>query len=79
MPWLVSSFGVVLSVMLGLIINKLGGIESCTKQLDEKLFRHLTASGIHESGMTRLEGQIASLLQVSQALHARVDRMEKVS
>ena len=77
-PWLISSFGIVLSVMLGLVVSKLGAIEACTKQLDSKLFSHITASGLHEAGLTKLEGQIAALLQVSQALHARVDRMEQV-
>lgn len=76
-PWLISIFGVILSALLGMATRRLVEINAHLEQLNDRVYQHITKPGIHESAVSRLDERIAALLQVSQALHARIDRIDE--
>ena len=76
LPWLVSTFGVVLSALLGMAINKLGGIQAHLEQLNGKVFNHMTTANVHEAGFARVEEQIKNLANTISVAHDRIDAMK---
>jgi len=73
---LLSVFGVILSVMLGLVVNKLNTIQDGLEKVTTNNYAHVTASHVHEAGFARVEEQIKNLLQAVQLSHERIDHIE---
>ena len=75
MPYLVSGFGIVLSTMVGMAVNKLTVIQTHLEALNGKFFTHVTTASVHEGGFARTDEQIKSLCAIVQKAHERIDRM----
>lgn len=74
-PIVTSVFSVLASAFLGLVMNKVSGIERHLADMNGKLFTHLTASNIHEAGFARTTEQINTLLRTVEVAHERIDQV----
>ena len=76
-PIIATLFGALVSILLGMAIAKLTGIETHLERLNGKVFDHITKQGIHESAVGRIDEQIKNLLQTVTVAHERIDRVEE--
>ena len=67
----------ILSLMVGMVLWGVRSINGKLAAMNGRLSEHIESKDLHYAAQARVEGQINSLLQVSQALHARVDRIEE--
>ena len=47
------------------------------RQLESRIFLHLTNADVHEAGFARTEEQIKNLLQTVRVAHERIDRLKE--
>ena len=69
-------FGLIATTLMGMCISKLNGIETHLEKLNGKVFDHIKSSGIHETGLVRLEEQVKQVLEIAKVAHARTDKLE---
>ena len=72
-------FSVMASVMMGLILAKVNGIDLHLEKLNGKVFDHITHPDIHQAGFAKTGEQIVNLLQTVKVAHERLDRVESSS
>ena len=66
----------ILSVLVGMVLWGVRAINSKLTQLNGRLGEHVENKDLHYAAQARNEEQLKALLQVAQAAHARLDRME---
>ena len=72
-PIIATLFGALVSMLLGIAIAKLNGIDAHLEKLNGTVFHHLTKDGIHESAVARIDERIANLLKAVEVAHHRID------
>ena len=76
-PLVATLFGALVSMLLGLVIAKLNGIETHLSKLNGTVFEHVTKPSIHESAVARIDERLSSLLKVCEVAHDRIDKMQQ--
>ena len=76
MPLIATLFGALVAGLLGMVLSGQNEIKAYLSKLNGTVFEHITKTGIHETAVVRIDERIASLLKVSEAAHARLDRVE---
>ena len=69
MPIIATCFGVLATLLAGMVLAKVNGIESHLERLNGKVYEH-------ESAIARNEEQAKSAAQVGRAAHERLDAMK---
>lgn len=73
MPFLVSAFGIILSLMLGMAISRLNGITAHLSKINGRLTEHVENKDLHYAAQARMDEQIKSLLAAVRIAHERLD------
>lgn len=76
-PFVATMMGVLVSVMLGMALSRLSAIETHLEKMNGKLYTHVTAPNVHESGFAKTDQQILSLMQTIKTAHSRIDHVEE--
>ena len=71
-----SLFGITATALMGMAVSKLNGVHHHLEQLNGRVFAHLTANGIHESAVAKIDEQIKNLLHAVQIAHERIDSIK---
>lgn len=75
MPFIVSTFGIILSVLMGMAVTQLSSIRACVTRLNDQFFKHLTNPVIHEAAVAKIGEQLKSVEQIAKAAHHRLDSL----
>ena len=73
MPFIVSAFGIILSLMLGMAVNRLNSITVHLSKLNGRLTEHVENKDLHYAAQARMDEQIKSLLAAVRIAHERLD------
>ena len=76
MPFLVSAFGIILSLMLGMAISRLNSITTHLAKINGRLTEHVENKDLHYAAQARMDEQIKSLLATVQIAHVRIDAIK---
>lgn len=71
-------FSLMAARLLGQNVEKLNEISSHIKELEGRLWVHLTTPSSHEAGFARTDQQILNLTKAIAEAHTRIERVEEV-